>query len=146
MAATSVTIELPASPDEVWAVVTDFSRLGEWVTTHKDFPEPPPDGLDVGTSFKQDMGMAGATVTITWTAERVDEPRELVWKGAGPAGSTATTRYMLEGSDAGTTFTFDSEYDLPGGPIGRVAGAAARGQGESQARQSLERLRALCEG
>lgn len=143
MAATSVSIDLPASPEEVWAVVTDFSRLGEWVTTHKDFPEPPPDDVDEGTTFKQAMGMAGATVTITWTAERVDAPRELVWKGKGPAGSTATTRYTLEEAPEGTTFTFDSEYALPGGAVGKVAGAAARGQGESQARRSLERLKTL---
>jgi uncharacterized protein YndB with AHSA1/START domain len=145
MAATSVTIELPVPPERVWAVVTDLPRLGEWVTTHKDFPSPPPGTVAKGTSFEQEMTLAGASMTIHWTAERVEAPRELVWHGDGPVGSTATTRYRLEDIGGGTRFIFDTEYELPGGPLGRVAGAAAKGHGESEARASLERLRTLCE-
>jgi len=145
MAATSVSIDVPAPPEEVWAVVTDLPRLGEWVTTHKAFPAPPPGAVGEGTTFEQEMAVAGASITINWTAQRVEAPRELVWEGKGPVGATATTRYLLEETGDGTRFTFDSEYELPGGPLGKVVGAAAIGHGESQARESLERLRALCQ-
>ena len=42
MASVRTSIEIAASPQHVWQVVTDLKRLDEWVSIHRDFPTPPP--------------------------------------------------------------------------------------------------------
>jgi hypothetical protein len=45
---TSIDIEAPVQ--DVWGLVTD--RLGEWVSIHREFPEPPPQQVEQGTGFE----------------------------------------------------------------------------------------------
>ena len=68
------------------------------------------------------------------------------WEGDGPAGSTARVTYRLAAEDGGTRFDYENEFALPGGALGRAAGAVlSAAPGAREARRSLERLRALLE-
>jgi hypothetical protein len=42
-----------APVQDVWDVATDVGRMGEWVSIHREFPEPTSTAFAVGTTFKQ---------------------------------------------------------------------------------------------
>ena len=138
------TIDLPAPPDEVFAVVMNPHCLEEWVTAHdavKDVPEGP---LAEGSTFRQKLKVAGVTFGVTWKVTEIDEPRLAVWEGKGPAGSKAHCRYELVSDDGGTRFHYLNEFELPGGKLAAAAGKAiGEDRGRAEAEKSLENLREL---
>ena len=73
---TSIDIEAPAQ--HVWKLVTDLDRLGEWVSIHRDFPEPPPQQLEQGTSFRHELQRV-----------RMSHAAELLSAGTLPVASVA---------------------------------------------------------
>ena len=145
MARISTMIDIDASPQEVWDVAADLERIGEWVSIHRDFPEPPPSDLTEGSRFKQRLKVAGTKFLVEWTATEVDSPEKLAWAGTGPAGTTAHTSYTLAAENGGTRLTYENEFTLPVGKLGKAAAKVVAGQAEKQANDSLETLKALLE-
>ena len=140
---TSIDIEAPLQ--DVWGLVTDVDRLGEWVSIHRDFPEPPPQQVEHGTTFRQTLAVAGTSFPVEWTATDVDGPQRLAWEGAGPAGATARTTYSLTEQDGGTRFEYENEFRLPAGEISEGASGVVSGYAAREAEESLSRLKQLAE-
>ncbi len=145
MARVSAVIDIDATPAEVWEIATDLRRIGEWVTIHHDFPETPPAEPRAGSRFTQTLKVAGTKFRVEWTASEVSSPDRLSWDGTGPAGTTAHTSYTLAAANGGTRFTYENEFTLPAGRIGRVAGKAVQRQARKQVDDSLETLKGLVE-
>ena len=145
MANVRTSIDIAASPERVWELVTDLGRLEEWVSIHRDFPTPPPAQVEKGTSFEQTLAVAGTPFAVNWTATEVDGPQRLSWQGTGPAGATARTTYSLAAADGGTRFDYDNEFKLPAGKVGEAVSGVVSGQAEREANDSLARLKALAE-
>jgi len=125
----------------------DPRRLGDWVNAHRDVDW---DGgeLKEGDSFKQTLRLGGANTRIEWTVVELDEPKRAVWTGRGPARSKASVVYSLSESRRGpTTFDYTNSFELPGGPVGRLAGrVASASKGKAEAERSLDSLKRLLEG
>ena len=138
MGKVKTSIDIDAPPAEVWAVVTDLDRLGDWVTIHERFPDSPPDTLEKGTEFRQTLRVASRDFDVDWTVRRVDDAERLDWDGKGPAGTKARTSYRLAERDGGTRFDYENEFELPGGMLGRMVGGAvdAASGGRPSARSS----------
>lgn len=138
------TIDLPAPPEEVFAVVMDPLRLEDWVTAHDSVDEVPDEALAEGSTFRQKLKVAGVSFRVTWTVTELDEPRLAIWEGKGPAGSKAMCRYELEADGGGTRFHYLNEFELPGGKLAAVAGKAiGEERGRAEAEKSLTNLRDL---
>ncbi len=146
MSAVNESIEINASPTEVWAVVMDPNRLGDWVTAHRKVYDAPADPLEAGDSFKQKLQVAGPSFKVRWTVVESEEPALAVWKGKGPGGSKADVRYELSESNGGTRFDYCNDFDLPGGPLAKAAESIAGPPATKQARESLANLKKLLEG
>jgi uncharacterized protein YndB with AHSA1/START domain len=137
MPGVSSEIELGAPPDEVWAIVMDPHRLGDWVTTHVAVGDDAPAELREGSSFKQTLKVGGPKFDVLWNVVQADRPNRVEWAGDGPAGSSATVVYELQPhGDGATKFTYANEFKLPGGPLGRLAGKTV---GAATARREAER-------
>jgi uncharacterized protein YndB with AHSA1/START domain len=145
MASVSTSIDIGTAPDQVWDLVTDLDRLGEWVTIHRALHDPAPAAIEEGTTFGQTLEVAGTPFDVDWTATAVDAPQRLVWEGAGPAGSRARTSYALAAQDGGTRFTYENEFALPGGAVGDAAGGVVASRAGKEAEASLQRLKQLAE-
>lgn len=139
----SITIE--AAPQDVWEVVMDPCRLGEWVGAHREAREVPPGELEQGDSFEQRLCMAGKSFDVRWKLVRSDAPRLAVWEADGPRRTHADVRYELVGDGDATRFDYVNEFDLPGGPLRVVAGGFASAPARRQARKSLQKLKRLVE-
>ena len=139
-------IEIGAPAARVWDVVMDPARLGDWVSAHKDVEWKPGGSLEEGDCFKQTLRLGGANTRIEWTVVEIERPRRAVWSGRGPARSRAHVTYELGEMRGVTTFVYANSFELPGGPIGRLAGrVASASKGRKEAEKSLAALKELLE-
>ena len=145
MASVRTSIDIAASPERVWELVTDLNRLDEWVSIHRNFPTPPPADVKEGTSFQQTLSVAGTPFAVDWTATEVEGPQRLTWHGTGPAGTTAQTTYSLVAAGDGTRFEYENDFKLPAGKVGEAVSGVVSGQAEREANESLSRLKVLVE-
>jgi carbon monoxide dehydrogenase subunit G len=146
MAKLERTIDIDASPEEVYDVLTDPNCLGEWVTIQDKLVEAPEPPLEEGDCLVQQMKMVGRKFKVSWDVEVADRPNKVRWSGKGPMGSKARATYELSSNgNGGTRFAYTNEYDLPGGPVGRMAGRAMSSASGKEADATLDRLKKFVE-
>ena len=138
-------VTVAAPPDRLYDVVMDSSRLADWVTIHDHLVGNPPRRLEKGSQLTQCLKLAGRRFKVRWTVVENDPCRQVVWEGRGPVGSHARVEYRFEPGTDGPRFSDLNQFDLPGGPLGRLAErTVARATGKELA-GSLKRLKALVE-
>ena len=138
-------VEIAASPEEVYDLVMDPRRLGEWVTIHQGLKDAPAGRLERGSELTQCLRIAGQRFNVRWKVKQADRPRRVVWDGRGPVRSRARADYALAPAGAGTRFSYVNEYRAPGGPLGKLADRVVAGTAEREATKTLERLKAVLE-
>lgn len=138
-------IEIAASPEAVYEVVMDPARLGDWVTVHKELVEAPNGVLEEGDELVQKLKVAGQSFKVSWTVAKAHHPRDVEWEGRGPLGTKARVSYDLEPRGDGTCFNYINEYDLPGGPVGKLGAKAVQRTAGKEADRTLDRLKGLLE-
>lgn len=139
-------IELPASPEEVFDLLMDVDRLEDWVTAHRSIAEQPDGPLKAGSRFRQKLRVAGVSFKVGWEVTRLEPPRLVEWRGDGPGGSDARVCYSLVPNGSGTRFDYVNEFRLPGGKLAAAAGKAiGEDRARAEARRSLKNLSALFE-
>lgn len=133
-------LELPATPDEVWAKLTDFSSYSEWNTTHVGFPNGAPSSVTEGETFKEKVKIMGMPGEVDWRVAEVTEGSHLFLDGKGPMGTHMKMTYDLEAAGEGTRINLDSEFG--GAALGPMAKALEK-ESEKSLTESLEKLKAL---
>jgi carbon monoxide dehydrogenase subunit G len=138
--------DIAASPEQVYEVVMDPRRLEDWVSVHQSLVEAPNGELKEGSELVQCLKLAGRKFNVHWEVVEDDCPNRVVWEGKGPVHSHARVIYQFErNGDGGTRFSYLNQYDLPGGPLGKLAGRSVSGIARKEADKSLARLKDLLE-
>jgi hypothetical protein len=103
-ALTRQSVEVAASPEAIWAVLTDISRWPEW---NSDVTSTSIDGpIGAGTTFRWKAGPG----TITSTLQLVEPMKGLAWTGR-TMGIRAVHTYELAASGDTTTVTSEESWD-----------------------------------
>ncbi|MEA2401499.1 MAG: hypothetical protein QOK00_1902 [Thermoleophilaceae bacterium] len=136
---------IAAPPQAVYDVVMDPNRLEDWVTVHHHLEGSPRSPLEKGSTLTQCLKLAGKKFKVHWRVVQNDPCEHVVWEGRGPVASHARVEYRFDANDGGTDFSYVNEYDLPGGPLGRVAGRAVSRVTQKELDGSLQRLKQLVE-
>jgi uncharacterized protein YndB with AHSA1/START domain len=139
-------IHIDVEPDRVYDLVMDPSRLEEWVTIHEELKEAPSGQLRKGSELVQRLKLAHRRFNVHWKVAEADRPTKVVWEGQGPVHSKAKVAYEFAPNGQGTTFRYLNQFDLPFGPLGKVAGATVRRASVRETDRSIERLKQLLEG
>ena len=139
------TVDIAAPPERVYDVVMDPSRLDEWVTIHHHLEGSPPRRLQRGSLLTQYLKLAGRRFKVRWKVVENDPCKRVVWEGKGPVASHARVVYGFSDNGGGTRFSYTNEYELPGGPLGRLAGRTLRRITAKELDGSLRRMRSLVE-
>jgi uncharacterized protein YndB with AHSA1/START domain len=113
MPTVSVTTDLGAPPEAVFAVVADYEQGPKWQRNMRSvrWTSVPPRG--VGSTFEQSARFMGRDLTATYEVTEYDPPRVVAIRSTtGPF--PITVRRVLEAHDGGTRITETSS----GGPEG----------------------------
>jgi carbon monoxide dehydrogenase subunit G len=137
------TLKLGAPPEEVFDLLMDPHRLGEWVTAHRSVSGVPDGELKMGSTFKQRLRLARVEFEVEWKVVRLERPSLAEWQGRGPRGTEARVVYRLEPEGEGTDFHYLNELKLPGGPAGIAAGKLASKPAEQAMKHSLKTLKKI---
>ena len=138
-------IEIAASPEAVYEVVMDASRLGDWVTVHDQLVHAPDRVLEEGDELAQKLKVAHTAFKVSWTVAKAHRPRDVEWEGQGPMGTKARVSYDLEPRGDGTCFNYVNEYALPGGALGKLGAKAFQKTATKEADRTLVKLKGLLE-
>ena len=138
-------VEIAAKPEEVYDLIADPDRLGEWVTIHQYIDGNSPDELVEGAKMTQCLKLAGRNFKVQWKVVESDRPNRLVWEGRGPMRSKAKVVNTLTETGKGTKFSYLNEYSLPGGPLGNMAGPVVRRVTGGEVDKTLQKLKELLE-
>jgi carbon monoxide dehydrogenase subunit G len=140
-------IRIDAPPQRVYDVVMDPHRLGDWVTIHHHLEDAPNGQLRKGSKLTQCLKLAGRRFRVRWTVVENEPCERVVWEGKGPVGSRAKVVYEFDDSSNGngTDFHYRNEYDLPGGPLGRIFGRGVARVTQKELDATLQKLKAITE-
>lgn len=146
MSVVKASMDIAASPEEVWRLVMDPAQLDRWVTIHRHLVRADEGPPRTGFTMDQQVHMRGVTLVVHWKLVEC-RPNELaVWEGRGPAHSRAHTEYVLRRRSGGTRFDYRNEFHAPLGPVGAIVSRAlVGGMPEREAKRTLERLRSCLE-
>lgn len=146
MSLVTASVHINAPPEEVWRVVMDPKRLGDWVTIHRTLMRADDGPPRVGFTMDQRLHLRGVNLEVHWTLVQCKPDELAVWEGRGPARSRAHTEYLLSREDSGTRFDYRNEFRSPLGPIGAlVSRALVGGIPQREANRTLARLRSHIE-
>ena len=146
MSLVTASIQIGASPQEVWDLVMNPAALEQWVTIHRRLLHADEAPVRVGFTMDQRVHMRGVSLDVHWRLEECRPCELAVWEGRGPARSSARTEYRLRESDGGTRFDYRNEFRAPLGPVGAIVSRAlVGGMPEREAKRTLERLRSRLE-
>ena len=147
----SVSVDVAASPEQVWAVVGDVRRMPEWSPELRRLAVLGRSPVAVGTTL---LGLNRRGLVAWPTSSRVTrwEPgRAVAWR-TRESGATWTYELTGTGSGAGSGTRLTARRDLPGFPagtwlLGRVIGGGGGHDRElaDGLRTTLERIKAAVE-
>jgi carbon monoxide dehydrogenase subunit G len=143
MSVVTASILLDSPPRQVWQMIMDPTRLGEWVTIHRKLVYADDGPPRVGYTMDQQIHLRGVSLEVHWTLVECRAGECAVWEGRGPARSWARSEYLLRPENEHTRFDYRNEFRPPLGPVGAlVSRALVGGISEREAQRTLERLRA----
>jgi uncharacterized protein YndB with AHSA1/START domain len=147
MSGVHTSIDIDAPPEQVWELVMDPSRSGEWVTIHRGMKDHDTGAPRQGFRMDQRLCLRGVNFDVHWELKEVDAPRYALWEGKGPARSKARiVERLSENGNGGTRFEYENEFHAPFGPLGAVATRALTGGvPQREADASLKKLKQILE-
>ena len=81
------TTEYAATPEAIWAAVSDFAAWPTWLTILKEWTNEPPRELSVGTTLEGAVTIMNIPMAVSWVIQSVDPPRGLAITGTAVLGS-----------------------------------------------------------
>lgn len=133
--------DLTASPQEVWDVITDASKRGEWLTIHSGWLADPPAELTVGSVLVEKVVMLGMANKIEQTVTVCDAPKRLELSGTGMAGVKVTFAFEIAPNGSGSTVNIAGDFS--GSLIVGALGKAVEKDGVANLENSLSNLEKL---
>ncbi|MEU2038803.1 type II toxin-antitoxin system Rv0910 family toxin [Nocardia niwae] len=136
---TSATFE--ARPEEIWEVVGDLSRWGEWLVIHKSWKSGVPAEIVSGTTATAAASVMNMPVTIEWTFENVDAPRMITMGGITRAGVKLALAISLR--EQARTTEVDVTASIDGGMINGPMGGVFKNSIVGALDRSLKKVQSL---
>ncbi len=140
-------IDIEASPEAVFKVLTDLDRLPDWSTVTISTHDAPDGDLKVGDTFHQTLRVLGRNIDCDWRVTEVDPPNRIAYEATAPGGGQLRMAQHVGRQGNQSRVELDLDYDLPGGFAGELLDRAyVERRNEREAEHSLHNLKELIEG
>jgi uncharacterized protein YndB with AHSA1/START domain len=121
----SVSVDVDASPERVWAVVSDPANLPHWNRHIVRVVGVPPTGLHEGVDYVTEMRFMGLHTRVRAEVLEWDPPTSASIRLSGVLNATVTS--TVEPLDHGRTrLRHVVEYRFRGGPFGELVASSLR--------------------
>ena len=141
MASVEMSSDVPMSPQDMWAHVSDLSELGEWLVVHEGWRSELPDEIGEGTEIIGVARSKGLRNRVSWTVTKWDPPHEVAMSGNGKGGAkygvTVTVTPNKDGSTMGLRLELGGRALF--GPVGSAAARAVKGDVEKSLKNFVVR-------
>jgi uncharacterized protein YndB with AHSA1/START domain len=145
----SIIIEAP--PEQIWEMLA-FDRFPEWSdmmqsTEYTSEVNSPEDKYRVGaTGLGTPEGGPIDNCHYEITESVVHEKiTHRMWEKWGPGILGGSITYTLEPTEAGTRFTYEADYEIPFGILGKIISPFIMLYGKRELEKSLENLKSFLE-
>lgn len=125
MTASSAERVIAASPEAVFARLTDQTAWHTWLPGHGGWLDGMPPSVAVGITFSQRMGFFGIYDTVSVTVNENRAPMAFGVVAKGNLGASARLAFRLSPADHGSTVV-NAEAEVFGNPVRPVAALAQR--------------------
>ncbi|WP_067544025.1 type II toxin-antitoxin system Rv0910 family toxin [Nocardia crassostreae] len=129
---------LNASPEALWAVVSDPQTWDKWFSIHERWIDEPPATLTPGAKLVAKIVMLGMANKIEWVVESVETPNKMVLSGTGMAGVKVQFTFDIQPVDGGSAFSVSGDFE--GALIKGALGKAVEKDGLNQLDKTLAAL------
>jgi uncharacterized protein YndB with AHSA1/START domain len=129
MSEVEVSVDVDASPEDVWRVVADPRNLPRWDRHVTKVVGVPADGLQVGTEYTTRLTFWGVSAHVEAEVLELDQPKRSVIRLSGPLIKATVTTHITPIGEDRTRLEHHIEYRFRGGPLGHIAGRALGASG-----------------
>lgn len=120
MTTVAVEVEIDATPEQVWAVVSDPRNLPHWDKHIVEVADVPAGGLAEGTRYTTVMRFMAVRARIAAEVLEWDPPHVSSIRLSGVVEATVTTTVEALGDDR-SRLRHEVDYRFRGGPLGKIA-------------------------
>lgn len=138
----SVSVEAAAGPPQVFSVLTDWPRHGEWMVLTRAHVAAG-DGRSQGSRLAAFTGVGPVGFLDTMEITEWDPPTTVAVRHTGRLVRGTGVFRVLPREGGGSTIVWEEELDLPFGPVGRLGWPLVRPVNAALLRLSLRRLAEL---
>ena len=135
-----------APVESVFAVISDPARTPEWLKGVQSVKVVTPGPISVGSETLSKVEALGRVWDARGRCVAYDPPRRITIETLLGPGMRSRSDSQVVACEEGTRLSAELAFQLPGGPLGALVGAAgARSMIERDFDQSLQRLKQLIE-
>ena len=135
----SISVEINAPPERVWAVISGFERWPEWTASVQRIQPLDPGPVAVGNRYRIWQPKVPPAV---WKLTALEPGRAFTWK-SGTALARATACHVVESVGAGSRVTLTLTY---GGWLGAMVARITRDLNDRYLKMEALGLKARAEG
>src|SRR5690349_16410049 len=103
MAEVTVSKTVPLDREEAWPLMSDLSRLDEWLELHEAWRSEVPEKIEAGTELSSIVSFKGMRNRIAWTVREFDPPDKISLVGDGKGGTKAELSLTASAAGEGKT-------------------------------------------
>ncbi|MHA2253916.1 MAG: SRPBCC family protein [Candidatus Kariarchaeaceae archaeon] len=126
MRSKTVELEVKATKEKIWGILSDFGNMGNWIPTHADFSISDPDKLGVGTKYSLNVytrseysytKQKNSYEIVSW--DKYHRMTSNLTEGLGIM-KNFQTEWLLKSSGNSTWVSFTVRYKLRFGFFGSI--------------------------
>jgi uncharacterized membrane protein len=138
-------VDINASGDEVFALLTDLDMLPTWSTITLETHGTPRKPIEEGDTFTQTLRVLGHSLEAQWRVVELSKDRKVGYETSVPGGGRMEMSQTISDSDGVSRVEFEIDYDLPEDVAAVLEGDVAERRNERELDHSLQNLKDLAE-
>lgn len=142
MAKVNTAVAVPTTPERAWAVASDLSRFGEWLTMHDGWRGELPATIESGAVLTSVVKVMGLRNRIRWVVDSYEPPATLAITGRGVGGVHVALSLAIKPSGENQA-RVEIDAEVTGRPVFGPVGMAISRAVRSDLRRSVAALATL---